>query len=78
MPAWRVNWTGLENWLPWIGSIIQRASITHAYSGQYRLGWIFNSNPGPLQPIRIGSYVVEDERPEYEPANINIEKSSTS
>ncbi|MEX0895237.1 MAG: cell surface protein SprA [Balneolaceae bacterium] len=74
MPGWRVNWTGLENWLPWIGSFIQRASITHAYSGQYRLGWIFNSNPGPLQPIRIGSYVVEDERPEYEPSNINIEK----
>lgn len=74
MPGWHVSWTGLESWLPWIGPLLQRASITHAYSGNYRLGWIFNSNPGPLQPQRIGAYVVEDDRPEYEPSTINIEK----
>ncbi|MEX1010433.1 MAG: cell surface protein SprA [Balneolaceae bacterium] len=74
MPSWRVNWTGLEEWIPWAGRYMQRASVTHAYTGTYRLGWIFNNNPGPLSPRRIGTYVVEDERPEFEPNNLNIEK----
>lgn len=74
MPNWRVNWTGMENWIPFIGRYMERASLSHAYTGSYRLGWSFNSGAGPLPPRRIGAYVVEDERPEFEPTAINIEK----
>lgn len=74
MPNWRINLTGIENFIPFIGRQIQRASLSHAYSGRYRLGWTFNSGAGPLPPRRIGAYVVEDERPEIEPTSINIEK----
>jgi cell surface protein SprA len=74
LPNWRVNWTGIEDFIPLIGRYMQRASLSHAYTGRYRLGWTFNSGAGPLPPRRIGSYVVEDERPEFEPTSINIEK----
>lgn len=74
MPGWRVNWMGVENLIPLVGRYMERASITHAYTGRYRLGWIFNSNPGPLSPRRVGGYTVSDERPEFEPGTVNIEK----
>ncbi len=74
LPNWRVNWTGIEEYIPFVGRYMQRASLSHAYSGRYRLGWSFNSGAGPLPPRRIGAYVVEDERPEFEPSSINIEK----
>ncbi len=74
MPNWQINWTGVENWIPFFGRYIERASLSHAYIGSYRLGWTFNSAAGPLSPRRIGAYVVEDVRPEFEPRVINIEK----
>ncbi|MEX2585580.1 MAG: cell surface protein SprA [Balneolaceae bacterium] len=74
MPGWRINWMGIEELIPVIGSYMQGASITHAYTGRYRLGWGFNSNPGELSPRRIGSYVVSDERSEFEPTSVNVER----
>ena len=74
MPNWRVNFTGLERYIPIIGNYMQRATLTHAYSGLYRIGWNLNNNFGEPLERRIGSYVVEDFRPEFEPNNVNIEK----
>lgn len=74
MPGWRVNWMGLEEWVPLLGRVTERITLTHAYSATYRLGWIWNSNPGELPPRRIGYYAIVDERPELEPASVNIEK----
>ncbi|MEX2601389.1 MAG: cell surface protein SprA [Balneolaceae bacterium] len=74
LPGWRVNWSGMERWIPFLGRFMERASITHSYAGRYRMGWGLNNTPGPLPPRRIGAYSVEDVRPEYEPASINIEK----
>ncbi|MEX2572740.1 MAG: cell surface protein SprA [Balneolaceae bacterium] len=74
LPSWRINWMGIEEFLPFVGQFMERASLTHAYSGMYRLGWTYNSNPGPVPFRRIGAYAVDDERPEFEPASVNIEK----
>lgn len=74
MPNWRVNFTGLERYIPFIGNFMQRATLTHAYSGLYRIGWNLNNNFGEPLNRRIGSYQVQDFRPEFEPNNINIEK----
>lgn len=74
LPGWRVTWTGLENFIPFVGDYISRASITHNYSGTYRLGWVFNSDQSQLPDISLGAYSVANRRPEYEPNSINIEK----
>lgn len=74
MPNWRVNFTGLERYIPFIGNYMQRATLTHAYSGLYRIGWNLNNNFGEPLERRIGNYLVEDFRPEFEPNNVNIEK----
>lgn len=74
LPNWRINWTGLESMIPFIGESMQRATLTHAYEGLYRIGWNLNNNPGDLITRRIGIYTVEDERPEFEPSTVNIEK----
>lgn len=74
LPNWRINWTGIENWIPFIGNAMQRATLTHAYEGLYRIGWNLNNNPGEMITRRVGVYTVEDERPEYEPTTVNIEK----
>ncbi len=77
LPGWKVTWTGLEKWIPYLGDFMARVSLNHAYSGRYRLGWIFNRDTGPLQPFNLGIYTVTNGRPEFEPNTINIEKRFT-
>lgn len=74
MPNWRVNWTGIEGMIPFIGKYMQRASLTHAYSGRYRMGWALNNNPGSAFTRNVGVYTVNDTRDEFEPNTLNVEK----
>jgi cell surface protein SprA len=74
LPGWRIRWTGLEKLIPYLGNFMSRASISHNYSGTYRLGWVFNADQSLLQDISLGAYSVTNRRPEYEPNSINIEK----
>lgn len=74
LPGWRLTWSGVERFVPYLGDFMARATITHAYSGTYRLGWSFNSDTGELPPLSIGRYTVESFRRNYEPNTINIEK----
>jgi len=74
LPGWRVTWTGLEKWIPYLGDFMSRASISHNYSGTYRLGWVFNADQSQLPDISLGAYSITNRRPEYEPKSINIEK----
>ncbi|HEX6981910.1 MAG TPA: cell surface protein SprA [Balneolaceae bacterium] len=74
MPGWRIRWTGLENVIPYFGQFMARASITHNYSGIYRLGWVYNSATDLLPGISLGAYSIINRRPAYEPNTINIEK----
>jgi cell surface protein SprA len=74
LPGWRITWTGLEKFIPYLGDFMSRASITHSYSGQYRLGWIFNADASLLPETTLGTYTILNRRPEFEPNSINIEK----
>ncbi|MFU8811887.1 MAG: cell surface protein SprA [Balneolaceae bacterium] len=74
MPNWRVNWTGVERFFPFIGDLMQRATITHAYTGRYRMGWSLNNNPGAEVTRNLGVFTLQDVRPEFEPNTLNIEQ----
>ena len=74
LPNWRINWTGVEGLIPFIGQFMQRATLTHSYTGLYRIGWNLNNNPGELITRRLGVYTIEDQRPEFDPGSVNIEK----
>jgi cell surface protein SprA len=74
LPNWSVNWTGIENMFPFIGDYMQRATISHAYNGLYRMGWNLTNIPDEEFTRRVGAYTVEDIRPEFEPSSVNIEK----
>ena len=75
MPGWKVTWSGFENIIPYAGRFMTRASLQHAYSGRYRLGYSFNADQSNLPPISLGQYTVQNSRPQYEPTTINIEKT---
>ncbi len=74
LPNWRINWTGVETFIPFIGQYMQRATLSHAYTGLYRMGWNLTNNPDELISRRLGVYTIEDFRPEFDPSTVNIEK----
>lgn len=74
LPNWRITWTGIESYIPFIGNLMARASLTHNYTGIYRLGWVYNSDTSLLPQLSLGSYSILNRRPEYEPNSINVEK----
>lgn len=74
LPQWRINWTGIEKLLPFIGNYMQRASISHSYQARYRLGWAFNNDAGNPVNQSIGSYSLQYLREEFDPNSINIEQ----
>jgi cell surface protein SprA len=75
LPDWKITWSGLEDVIPYLGQFMSRASLQHAYSGRYRLGYVFNADQSLLPLLPIGNFVVQNRRPEYEPTTINIEKT---
>ena len=74
LPEWRVNWTGIEEMLPVLGRFMERLSLTHGYSGRYRLGWNHYNDPGAVPSRQIGDFAVEYRRHEYEPSTLSIEQ----
>ncbi len=74
LPQWRINWTGVEKFIPFVGNYMQRASISHAYQARYRLGWAFNNDAGNLINQSLGSYSLQYLREEFDPNSINIEQ----
>lgn len=74
LPNWRVTWSGIENYIPFMGNFMSRATLSHSYSGNYRLGWSLNSITGEQAPQGIGSFNVIDVKDRIEPASINVEQ----
>ncbi|WP_185958268.1 cell surface protein SprA [Fodinibius sediminis] len=74
LPGWRLTWSGLESFFPLIGNSMTRASVTHTYTGLYRLGWVYNANRDLLPDISLGNYTIQNRRPEYEANTVNIEQ----
>jgi len=75
LPGWRVTWSGVDKIIPFLGNLMTRATVNHGYTGRYRLGWVFNIDQSPLPPNSLGSFTVIDNRPEFEPTSITIEKN---
>ncbi|WP_018127704.1 cell surface protein SprA [Balneola vulgaris] len=74
-PNWRVTWQGVEKLLPIIGDIMSRASITHSYQGNYRLGWQLINQAGDATSQSLGGLVtINDVRDTYEPSVISIDQ----
>lgn len=74
LPNWRLNWTGIEDFLPFVGNFMQRATISHAYTGRYRMGWSLNNDPGTIITRNLGLFSVSSPRAEFEPSSLNIER----
>lgn len=75
LPNWRVTWSGWEKKLSFLDRFVTRATLTHVYSGRYRLNWVFNPDFGTEQSRPLGSFRIFDERAEYQPNSINVEQS---
>lgn len=74
LPNWRITWAGWEKRLPFISSMLSRATLQHSYVGRFRLGWDFNPDFGTEISRQVGSYRVFDERPEYQPGSVNVDR----
>jgi cell surface protein SprA len=72
LPNWRLTWSGLEKYVPWAATYVQRITLSHTYVGRYQLGWIYNPDAGTDQTRTLGSYRITDERPEFMPNSINL------
>ena len=73
-PNWRVTWSGVQSFIPFIGDNMRAATLTHSYSGSYRLGWSLNTLTGIQSPQGLGDFSVIDQRDLYEPNSINVEQ----
>lgn len=74
LPNWRITWTGWEKRLRFLDEYLSRATLTHVYTGRYRLGWQFNPDFGTEQTRNVGAYRAFDERPEFQSSSINVER----
>ncbi|MBD3615554.1 MAG: cell surface protein SprA [Gracilimonas sp.] len=73
-PNWRVTWTGVEDLIPLFGNMMRRATLTHSYTGNYRVGWNLNTITGEQPGQGIGAFSVIDVKGEFEPTSINVEQ----
>ena len=73
-PNWRVTWSGVQNFIPFIGGAMRAATLTHGYTGSYRLGWSLNTLTGIQDPQSLGAFNVIDQKDLYEPNSINVER----
>ncbi|WP_428234743.1 cell surface protein SprA [Gracilimonas sp.] len=73
-PNWRVTWSGVQSFIPIIGDNMRAATLTHGYTGTYRLGWSLNTLTGIQDPQGLGSFSVIDRKELYEPNSINVEQ----
>lgn len=74
LPNWRVTWTGWDRRIPFLTSWLSRATLQHTYTGRFRLGWDFNPDFGTEISRQVGLYRVFDERPEFQPGSINVDR----
>ncbi len=75
LPNWDISWSGWEERLPFLDRYLQRATINHGYSGQYRQGWQLNSNRGAELSRSVDTHVFRYEMPDYESRSINVQRS---
>lgn len=73
-PNWRVTWSGVQNFIPFIGNRMKAATLSHRYEGSYKLGWNLNTITGIQDPERVGAFSVIDDKGQYEPSSVNVDQ----
>ncbi len=73
-PAWKVNWTRFERFLPFIGKFMSSATLSHGYRGNYVVDWSLNALTGVQPAQSLGSFSFIDDRGKYEPTSIKVEQ----
>tara|TARA_Y100001935_G_scaffold255672_1_gene271283 strand:- start:91519 stop:98805 length:7287 start_codon:yes stop_codon:yes gene_type:complete len=73
-PGWRVSWSRLEKYIPFIGKLMSNASLTHGYKGTYKVDWSLNALTGKQAPQSLGDFSIVDDRGKYEPTALRAER----
>ena len=74
LPSWSVNWSGLEQHLPFISDYLTSASLNHSFSGRFRMSWERNIDAGQEVSRNIGQYTIQTFRSDYQPGSMNMER----
>lgn len=74
-PGWSVVWSGFEKIIPFLGRFMSRATLSHSYTGEYRVGWNYNVQQGTLNEQSIARFTIVDRYNRYEPKSINVQQT---
>lgn len=74
LPQWRINWTQFHKLIPFLGSKMNNATLTHSYRGSYRVDWSLNAVTGKQPGRSLGDFSLVDDRGLFEPTTIRVEQ----
>jgi len=75
LPNWQISWSGWDKRLPFIRRYLQSATLSHNYSGTYRMGWQLNQDRGNEITQVVGPYTYIYERPDVHSSSIDLQRS---
>lgn len=73
-PNWRISWTRLERFIPFLGKYMSSATLMHSYKGLYKVDWMLNTLNTDESSQSLGDFRVKDVRELYEPSAIRAEQ----
>lgn len=73
-PGWSIKWSGLESMIPGLDKYVSHISLTHKYSGTYRLGWTYYNDTSTPITGTLWKYAILSTRKPYEANSINVEE----
>ncbi len=73
-PSWRISWQKVEDYIPFVGKYMNTATLSHSYSGTYKVGWALNTLTGEQPSQNLGNFSIIDDRGKYEPSSIRAER----
>lgn len=73
-PGWRVNWSKVQEYIPFLGQFMSNATLSHSYRGSYKVDWALNTLTGTQSPQNLGSFEIIDNRGKFEPTSIRTER----
>jgi cell surface protein SprA len=81
LPNWNITYSGIETVFPFLQDYVSRVSLTHAYRGRYRSGFVFNPNfkaqnaSSNASANRFGTFAVYQPLDPYTPDQSSIESA---
>ncbi|MTI88702.1 MAG: cell surface protein SprA [Balneolaceae bacterium] len=74
-PTWSVVWSGVEKVIPFFGRFMRRATLSHSYKGDYRVGWKYNVQFGNEDQQTVGGFSIIDRFGKYDPSSVNVNQT---